>query len=155
MKLFLFFYLSLTLPIQVQASDIIDKNHLKLEQPNKEHYGTYVAFVGAAKKGNIKALQSLFHYYKKPLDSYYRTKLTYDLFGVFAQKPEFYVKTADQYFKSEVCAYSTLVSETEENKMYQVEYVLTEAKLKKQLDRFQMLNKKSADELKTIQRACF
>lgn len=155
MKLFLFLYLTLALPIEAQASDIIDKNHLKLEQPNKEHYGTYVAFVGAAKAGNIKALQSLFHYYKKPLDSYYRTKLTYDLFAVFAQKPEFYVKTADQFFKSEVCAYSTLLTETEENKMYQVEHVLTEGKLKKQLERFRMLNKKSADELKILQRACF
>lgn len=155
MKLFLFFYLSLALPIQAQASDIIDKNYLKLEQPNKEHYGTYIAFIGASKQGNTKALQSLFHYYRKPLDPYYRTKLTYDLFAVFAQKPEFYVKTADQYFKSDVCAYTTLVTEAEENKMYQLEYVLTEAKLKKQLERFQAFNKKSADELKVLQRACF
>jgi hypothetical protein len=155
MKLFLFLYLSLTLPLAAQATGIIDKNYLKLEQPNKEHYGTYVAFVDAAKQGNTKALESLFLYYKKPLDSYYRTKLTYDLFGVFTQKPDFYVKTADQYFKAEICAYSTLLTETEENKMYQVEYVLTQAKLKNHLARFQDFSKKSKDDLKTMQRACY
>ncbi len=155
MKQFAFFYFILALTFKVQASDIIDKNYLKLEQPNKEHYGTYLAFVAASKQGNTKALQSLFAYYKKPLDPYYRTKLTYDLFNVFAQKPDFYIKTSDQYFKDEVCAYSTLLTEAEENKMYQVEYVLNEAKLKTQLSRFQALNKKSSDELKKMQRACF
>jgi hypothetical protein len=155
MKLFLFFYLSLTLPIAAQATGIIDKNYLKLEQPNKEHYGTYLAFVAAAKEGNTKALQSLFEYYKKSLDPYYRTKLTYDLFGVFTQKPDFYVKTSDQYFKAEICAYTTLMTESEENKMYQLEYVLTEAKLKNHLTRFQNFGKKSKDDLRTLQRACF
>jgi hypothetical protein len=155
MKLFLFFYLSLTLPIAAQATGIIDKNYLKLEQPNKEHYGTYLAFVAAAKQGNTKALESLLKYYQKPLDPYYRTKLTYDLFGIFAQKPDFYVKTADQYFKAEICAYTTLLTESEENKMYQVEYVLTEAKLKNHLTRFQNFSTKTKDDLKTLQRACY
>ena len=155
MKLFSFLYLVIALPFQAQATDIIDKSYLKLEQPNKEHYGTYVAFVAAAKEGNTKALQSLFEYYKKSLDPYYRTKLTYDLFGVFAQKPDFYVKTSDQYFKAEICAYTTLMTESEENKMYQVEYVLSEAKLKKHLTRFQNLSKKSTDDLRKSQRICF
>lgn len=155
MKLYSYLYLIVALSFQAQASNNIDKNYLKLEQPNKEHYGTYVAFVAASKEGNTKALQSLFHYYKKPLDPYYRTKLTYDLFSIFAQKPDFYVKTADQYFKAEICAYTTLITEAEENKLYQLEYVLEKNKLKNYLTRFQGFHKKSQDELRTLQRVCF
>jgi hypothetical protein len=155
MKLFSLLFLVFALADQAQASDVIDNNYLKLEQPSKEHYGTYLAFVAAAKEGNTKALQSLFQYYKKSLDPYYRTKLTYDLFGVFAQKPDFYVKTADQFFKADICAYTTLLTEAEENKLYQVEYVLTEAKLKTHLTRFVNFSKKSKDDLRTLQRACF
>lgn len=151
----LFFFFS----VSVSAATNIEKHYLKLEKPSKEHYGTYMDFVRAAEMGNSKALQSLFKLYQQPLESYYRTKLTYDLFSVFSKNPYFYVQTSDAYFKADVCAYSTLLTEVQENKMYQVEFVLNNGPdknlSKKYLDRFKGFEKLGEDDLKVKRKACF
>jgi hypothetical protein len=143
----------------VLANQVIEKNYLKLDKPTKENYGIYLEFVREAEKGNTKAMQSLFKYYRSPLESYYRTKLTYDLFGIFAKNPYFYIKSSDEFFKSEICSYASLLTEAEENKMYQVEYVLEHASdkalSKKYLERFKKFQKLKLDDLKKERTVCF
>lgn len=157
MKLCLLF--SYFLISSVYANPVIDKNYLKLDKPVKENYGIYLEFVKEAEKGNSKAIQSLFTYYKKPLESYYRTKLTYDLFGIFSKNPYFYLKSSDEFFKAEICSYATLLTEAEENKMYQVEYVLEHGSdkelSKKYLERFKKFHTLKLDNLKKERQTCF
>jgi hypothetical protein len=97
------------------ASTVVEKNYLKLSEKRGKMLKVWDQFIAEAKKGNEKAMESIFHASTLHLSGFYLSTYKYDLHLIFKTNPKFFISTGKKYFKDDgICNMYWLLPRTGE-----------------------------------------